>query len=488
VLNNTNPLRITDPISLFEQFLPEFLFLSGTLLLLVYVSFTVAPFSASPHKILSLLALGLTAGTVVLVIRVLTINSHLKIFYLDFSALLRFVILLSTFYFFLAAENRVSQAAEFSLLSLLFIVGVVLLLISSDFILLYIGVEIQSIVFYVLSCVGKKSSFSAEIGLKYFVLGALTSCLFLFGCSFVYGATGTVDFQELLVLFAGTEEHPLAIFGSLCILMALFFKLSVAPFHVWSPDVYEGAPSVATALFSIAAKLGPFAIVVKFFYNIFYDSCILTYCWSAVGLGCGLLSVFVGSIAVLGQNRIKRLLAFSSICHVGYVLVGLFSHNSVGVQAVLLYLIAYTLANVCVWGVLLSARKIRFLSELRILYFVNPALCFSLSLGLLSLASLPPLLGFIPKFLIFVAAVHSSLFFVTIFSIFLSVSSTFYYLNLVKILLLENNFLWEHKLWVDYSSKLNTVIICVASTSLVILSFFPSPMVLFTYYLSLLVR
>ena len=249
MLNNTNPLRITDPISLFEQFLLEFLFLSGPLLLLVYVSFTVAPFSASPHKILSLLALGLTAGTVVLVIRVLTINSHLKIFYLDFGALLRFVILLSTFYFFLAAENRVSQAAEFSLLSLLFIVGVVLLLISSDFILLYIGVEIQSIVFYVLSCVGKKSSFSAEIGLKYFVLGALTSCLFLFGCSFVYGATGTVDFQELLVLFAGTEEHPLAIFGSLCILMALFFKLSVAPFHVWSPDVYEGALSVTTALF-----------------------------------------------------------------------------------------------------------------------------------------------------------------------------------------------------------------------------------------------
>jgi NADH-quinone oxidoreductase subunit N len=357
---------------------------------------------------------------------------------------------------------------------------------SFDLILLYLAIEIQSISFYILGGLKKNSAFSTEAGLKYFILGALASGLFLFGCSLIYGITGTTNFKDLAHIFISFQNEPLLIVGSLCILFAIFFKLSVAPFHIWSPDIYEGAPSIVTAFFSITPKLGIFIVLIRFFNEIFYDLTNIVFWWEIFGVFCAFLSIFIGSLTALQQTRIKRLLAYSAIGHVGYSLIGFFSGNIEGIQAVFFYLIFYIITNLCIWGSILSLNKIKFIMDLKNIYFINPFLGFSLLISFFSLAGIPPLAGFLAKLSIFFSALESNLYLLVFLSVFLSVISAFYYLRLIKIISFEKRLIWNFNTITCIFSKFISFIISISFISLFLFFVFPLPLSVITYYLSLL--
>jgi len=366
---------------------------------------------------------------------------------------------------------------------------------SFDLTLMYIAIEIQSLSFYILSSMKRNSAFSTEAGLKYFILGALASGLFLFGSSLIYGITGTVNLKDLaniFIVFHAQEEYTilikesLLIFGSLCILSSLFFKLAIAPYHIWSPDVYEGAPTLVTAFFSITSKLGIFIILTRFFNYVFNDLSNLIFWWQSISICCALLSIFIGSIIALQQTKLKRLLAYSTIGHVGYLLIGLASSNNEGIQSIFFYLIIYMLTGLVIWGSILTFNKIRFISELKTIRLINPFMFVCLLTGFFSLAGIPPLAGFLAKLSIFISALESNIYVISIFVILLSIISTFYYLKLIKILAFEKIANYDLSINIKSISKLNSLIISIAFLSLFVIFFSPISLSLITYYISLI--
>jgi len=410
----------------------------------------------------------------------------------NFILIVKLLLLISVFCCLILSENSTLQMFEYSFLILLSLFGLILLVMSFDLISLYLAIEIQSLCFYILASLKKNSAFSTEAGLKYFILGALSSGLLLFGCSLIYGTTGTTNFEHLTNLFIDLPEQPLLILGSLCVLSALFFKLAVAPFHMWSPDVYEGAPTNVTAFFAIVPKLGIFLVLVRFFNYVFYDLPTLTYWWSTLGGICAFLSISVGSITAIQQKRIKRLLAYSAVGHVGYLLIGLFSGGTEGIQAIFFYLILYIITSICIWGSLLginnnaNVTQVRFISELKTVYALNPFLCFTLIISFFSLAGVPPLAGFLAKFGIFFSAIESSFYLIVLLAVFMSVISTFYYLRVIKSMIFEQTPIWNAKVLVCSLTKSMSLVITLGFFSLFILFVFPTPLYLFTYYLSLM--
>jgi len=472
----------------FELFIPEIFFITSIVFLILY--------SGLIYSNLSILTLytNKIASFIVFICFILNFNTYLlnhnfEIFQYNFVIILKLIILFSVFCCLIFTENFILQSFEFSFLILLSSLGFILLILSFDLILLYLAIEIQSISFYILSCLKKNSAFSTEASLKYFILGSLASALFLFGCSLIYGITGTINFKDLTTIFINFNDQSLLIIGSLFILSSIFFKLAIAPFHFWSPDVYEGAPTIVTAFFSIVPKLSIFVIYIRFFNNIFYDLPNLISWWVAYGGLCGFLSILVGSIIAIKQTRIKRLLAYSAISHMGYILIGLITGNIEGIQSVFFYLIVYIITNICIWGSILGIKKIKFISELKNLFLINPLLIFTLLISFFSLAGVPPLIGFLSKLFVFISTIESNLYVILLFSVFLSIISTFYYLRLIKIIIFEKsnilNFL-ESNLIVSYITKFMSFVITCCFFSLFLLFMFPLPLYLTTYYLTLL--
>ena len=413
----------------------------------------------------------------------------------NFLLLIKFIISLSILICLILSENYILQKFEFSFLILLSLIGFFILVMSFDLILVYLAIEIQSFSFYILSCMKRNSAFSTEAGLKYFILGALASGLFLFGSSLIYGITGTINLKDLsniLIIFQIQQEsailvkEPLLIIASLCILFSLFFKLAIAPYHVWSPDVYEGAPLLVTAFFSITSKLSLFIILIRFFNYVFYDSINLIFWWKLISVYGALFSIFIGSIIALQQTKIKRLLVYSTIGHVGYILIGVVSGNSEGIQSLFFYLIIYILSSLCIWGSILILNNIRFISELKIVKLINPFLFINLIVNFFSLAGIPPLAGFLAKLSIFISALNSNLYIITLLIVFLSIISTFYYLKLIKILTVEKIVHYNFSFTVKSISKLNSIIISISFLSLFLIFIFPLQLSLLTYYLNLI--
>lgn len=472
----------------FELLIPEIFFITSVIFLIFYGSLVI-----SNSHILTFYT-NKIASFIILIVIILNLNTFFlnytyEFFQYNFIIIIKFIILLSVFCCLIFAESFILQSFEFSFLILLSSIGFILLILSFDLILLYIAIEIQSISFYILSCLKKNSAFSTEAGLKYFILGSLASALFLFGCSLIYGITGTINFKDLISIFIGFDNQPLLIIGSLFILSAIFFKLAVAPFHFWSPDVYEGAPTIVTAFFSIVPKLGIVVILIRFFNNIFYDLPNLISWWVVYGGICGFLSILIGSILAIKQNRIKRLLAYSAISHIGYILIGFIAGNIEGIQAVFFYLIIYIITNICIWGNLLGIKKIKFISELKNLFLTNPFLVFTLLISFFSLAGVPPLAGFLAKFFVFISTIESNLYLILLFSVFLSTISTFYYLRLIKIITFEksNNLdILDSNLIFSSLNKSMSLIITCCFFNLFLLFIYPLPLSLITYYLTLL--
>jgi len=472
----------------FELFIPEIFFITSIVLLIFYgglINSNLSILTFYTNKIASFIVF----TCFILNFNTFLLNYNFEIFQYNFIIILKFIVLFSVFCCLIFTENFILQSFEFSFLILLSSLGFILLILSFDLILIYIAIEIQSISFYILSCLKKNSAFSTEASLKYFILGSLASALFLFGCSLIYGITGTINLKDLTTIFINFNDQSLLVIGSLCILSSIFFKLAIVPFHFWSPDVYEGAPTIITAFFSIVPKLGIFVLFIRFFNNVFYDLPNLINWWVTYGSLCGFLSILIGSIVAIKQTRIKRLLAYSAISHMGYVLIGLIAGNIEGIQSVFFYLIVYIITNICIWGSILGIKKIKFISELKNIFLTNPFLVFTLLISFFSLAGVPPLTGFLSKLFVFIATIESNLYVILLFSVFLSIISTFYYLRLIKIITFEKSNILnilESNLIVSSLTKFMSFIVTCCFFSLFLFFIFPLPLSLITYYLTLL--
>ena len=351
---------------------------------------------------------------------------------------------------------------EYCILILFAVLGLLLLISSHDLISAYLAIEMQSLSFYVLASFKRNSAFSTEAGLKYFILGAFSSSLILFGCSILYGFTGTTNFQNLFYLlndisFNSNDDiiygfnlyyyNPAIVISSLFLAVGLLFKLAAAPFHMWSPDVYEGSPISSTALFAIVPKLAVLVLFARIFLNSFFSE---IYWWQIIIIFCAIISVLVGSFVALKQRKIKRLIAYSAISHVGYLLIAFGAGTFMGIQAVFFYMFIYMITGVSIWVILLSTQLFneqqsngQNLSDLSSLFNTNNLLAITFAIVLFSLAGVPPLAGFYAKMQIFLVSIESSMYVVSTIGIMSSVISTFYYIRIIKILYFEKSLNWN---------------------------------------------
>ncbi|MCW8861493.1 MAG: NADH-quinone oxidoreductase subunit NuoN [Rhodospirillales bacterium] len=327
---------------------------------------------------------------------------------------------------------------EYSVLVLLATLGMLMMISANDLMSLYIGLELQSLSLYVLTAFQRDSVRSTEAGIKYFVLGALASGLLLYGSSLVYGFSGTTNFDVLAQMFGGEDAHAPAIgliFGLVFILAGLAFKVSAVPFHMWTPDVYQGAPTPVTAFFAVAPKIAAIALFIRVMIGPFGG---LVSEWQQIIVAISIASMVLGAFAAIAQDNIKRLMAYSSIGHMGYALIGLAVGNEIGVRGVLTYMAIYLFMNVGTFACILAMRRggqmVESIRDLAGLSKTNPALAFVLALFMFSMAGIPPLAGFFGKLYVFLAAVEAQLYTLAVIGVLSSVVGAFYYLRIVKLM------------------------------------------------------
>ncbi len=335
---------------------------------------------------------------------------------------------------------------EFGILILLATVGMMMMISANDLIALYLGLEVQSLSLYVLASFQRDDARSTEAGLKYFVLGALASGLLLYGCSLVYGFAGTTSFDALAALFeASQDEAPSVglIIGIVFILAGLAFKVSAVPFHMWTPDVYEGAPTPVTAFFSVGPKIAALALFLRVMIGPFGD---LAAQWQQIVVFISIASMVLGAFAAINQTNIKRLMAYSSIGHVGYALIGLAvagqtgdgAVREAGIQGVLIYMAIYLFMNLGTFACILCMRRsdhmVEGIDDLAGLSKSHPMMALALAIFMFSMAGIPPLAGFFSKLYIFLAAIEAELYGLAVIGVLSSVVAAFYYLRIIKVM------------------------------------------------------
>jgi NADH-quinone oxidoreductase subunit N len=326
------------------------------------------------------------------------------------------------------------QKFEYGALFLLATLGMLMLISASDLIALYLGLELMSLPLYVIAASNRENLRSTEAGLKYFVLGALSSGMLLYGASLIYGFTGTVNFAGIAKATQNGAGLGL-IFGLVFLFVGFCFKISAVPFHMWTPDVYEGAPTPVTAFFAAAPKVAGIAIFARVTVVAFPG---ITHEWQQIVVFVSIASMALGSFAAIGQRNIKRLMAYSSIGHMGYALVGLAAGTAEGVQGVLIYMSIYVAMTLGTFAVILSMRRdgrlVETISDLAGLSRTHPTMAFFLAVLLFSLAGIPPLAGFFAKFYVFLAAIKAGLFTLAVIGVLTSVVGAYYYLAIVKLM------------------------------------------------------
>jgi NADH-quinone oxidoreductase subunit N len=324
---------------------------------------------------------------------------------------------------------------EYAVLVLLCTLGMMLMASSNNLISLYLSLELQSLAIYVLAAFRRDHVLSSEAGLKYFVLGALSSGLLLYGCSLVYGFTGTTGFSGIVAALSGAERSIGLVFGLVFVLAGIAFKLSAVPFHMWTPDVYQGAPTPVTAFMASAPKVAAFAMMIRVVLDAFPA---VTDDWRQIIIAVSVASMALGAFAAIGQRNIKRLMAYSSIGHVGYALVGLAPATAEGITGVLVYLaiyVAMTLGSfACILAMKRDGVQVEEISELAGLSRTKPMLAFVLAMLLFSLAGIPPLAGFFAKFYVFLAAIQAGYYWLAVVGVVTSVVGAFYYLSIIKVM------------------------------------------------------
>jgi len=337
-------------------------------------------------------------------------------------------------------ENHGIARFEFSVLIVLANLGMMLMISANDLIALYLGLELQSLCLYVLAAFQKDDARSTEAGLKYFVLGALASGMLLYGCSLIYGFAGTTGFEVLAERLHGGEGPPIGlVIGIVFILAGLAFKVSAVPFHMWTPDVYEGAPTPVTALFSVAPKIAAIALFVRVMVGPFGD---LINQWQQIVVFISIASMLLGAFAAINQRNIKRLMAYSSIGHGGYALIGLAVGDAAGIRAILVYMSIYLFMNLGTFACILCMRRnnrmVEEIDDLAGLSRSHPMVAAAMAIFMFSMAGIPPLAGFFGKFYIFLSAIEAELYALVIIGALSSVVAAFYYLRIIKVMYFDD--------------------------------------------------
>ena len=324
---------------------------------------------------------------------------------------------------------------EYPILVLLATLGMLMMISANDMIALYMGLELQSLALYVVAALNRDSVRSTEAGLKYFVLGALSSGMLLYGCSLVYGFTGATGFEQIAAAATGEQVNLGLIFGLVFIIAGLAFKVSAVPFHMWTPDVYEGAPTPVTAFFAAAPKVAAMAMFIRAMTAAFPN---ITPDWQQIVVFISIASMVLGAFAAIGQNNIKRLMAYSSIGHMGFALVGLAAGGKEGVKGVVIYLAIYLVMTIGTFACILAMRRrngtVETIPDLSGLARNNPMMAFVLAMLMFSLAGVPPLAGFFAKFYVFLAAIQAGLYPLAVIGVLASVVGAYYYVRIVKIM------------------------------------------------------
>jgi len=388
-------------------------------------------------------------------------------------------------------EYKRINSFEYFILILFAILGMLCLVSSNDLLALYMSIELMSLSFYILAAYKRNSEFSGEAGLKYFILGAFSSGLLLFGMSLVYGFTGLTNFEELSKVLTGihslsdTVAYNGILLGILFISVSLLFKVAAAPFHMWSPDVYEGAPTPVTAFFSIVPKIAVLALFLRLFYSTFYD---FIGFWQPIFLYCGILSMLVGSIGALYQKKLKRLMAYSGIANVGYMLAGIGAGTVESVHGFIFFLVIYVVMNIGFFSFILGSFREKDstlniqLADLVNLGKTNPALGFTITFILFSMVGIPPFAGFFGKFYLFAAMIQSELYAVATIGILSSVVAAFYYVRIVKIMFFEVSPNYTSYKRMDL---LNSLILASSLFFLIFLFAYPHPLLACIHKISL---
>src|SRR5580704_6934981 len=330
-------------------------------------------------------------------------------------------------------QRERQQRFEYSVLILLSTLGMMMLISAADLIALYLGLELMSLPLYVVAASHRDQLRSTEAGLKYFVLGALSSGMLLYGASLIYGFTGTVSFAGIAQ--AASHGGVGLIFGIVFLFAGFCFKVSAVPFHMWTPDVYEGAPTPVTAFFAAAPKVAGIAMFVRVAVAAFPG---ITAQWQEIVAFVAIASMLLGSFAAIGQRNIKRLMAYSSIGHMGFALIGLAAGTAEGVQGVLVYMAIYITMTLGTFAVILSMRRkggmVESIDQLAGLARTHPTMAFFMATLLFSMAGIPPLAGFFAKFYVFLAAIKAGFYVLAVIGVLASVVGAYYYLSIVKVM------------------------------------------------------
>ncbi len=424
----------------FYPAIPEILLACAAMAYMVIGVF-VRPEKALPVvHVLSLAAL-VVVGVVLLSLRGQELSAfHGQFVSDDFTVFMKGLILLGSFLTLVMSQSYLKREKmarfEYPVLVLFATVGMMMMVSANDLIALYLGLELQSLSLYVLAAFNRDTTRSSESGLKYFVLGALSSGMLLYGCSLIYGFAGTTSFDALAKVFSGPETASVGLIVGIVFLIAgLAFKVSAVPFHMWTPDVYEGSPTPVTAFFAVAPKIAAISLFVRVMIDPFGG---LLMEWRQIIVFISILSMVLGAFAAIAQTNIKRLMAYSSIGHIGYALIGLAAGGANGIQGIILYMTIYLAMNAGTFACILCMRRkgnmVEEISDLAGLSKSNPLLAGALLVFMFSMAGVPPLAGFFGKFYIFLAAIEAELYGLAIIGVIASVVGAFYYLRIVKIM------------------------------------------------------
>jgi NADH-quinone oxidoreductase subunit N len=458
---------------IFQHFLPETILAVGVMALLAIGAWR----GERGFALVDELAVALLGLAIVSIL--LSVKPDMSVFdgaYIDdgFARFMKVLALSAALISILMSVDYLQRAGlekfEYPILIILSTLGMMLLISANNLIALYLGLELMSLALYVMAAFAREDGRASEAGLKYFVLGALSSGMMLYGASLLYGFAGTVSFAGIANVVSSSAPIGV-VFGLVFVMAGLAFKMSAAPFHMWTPDVYEGAPTPVTAFFASAAKAAAVAVTVRVVIIAFPGA---TQQWRQIIIFLAIASTLLGSFAAIGQTSIKRLMAYSSIGHMGFALIGLAAGNEIGVRGVAIYLAIYLVMTLGAFAAILSmrveGRSVENIADLSGLSRTNGLMAFFLAMLMFSLAGIPPLAGFFAKYYVLLAAVDAGLYPLAVVGVLASAVAAFYYLRVVKIMYFD-----DPAPRFDPSPFSLRAILALSTISLLIFWIFPTP-------------
>jgi len=462
--------------------LPE-LFLSAAIMFLLMLGV----FIKKSYKLVNLLTILSLIFAIALVLN--QSNEIIKIFNESYiidrlAIFMKVLTLLFCFFVLLTSKDYVESnnidKIEYPVIILASTLGMILMISSYDLIIFYLGLELQSLCLYILASFKRDDVRSTEAGLKYFVLSALASGLLLYGCSLIYGFTGSTNFE---IISANLDEaNTGAVFGIVFIIIGLAFKVSAVPFHMWTPDVYEGSPTSVTSFFALVPKIAAISVFIRFMYVPFVN---LISQWQTIIVFLSIASMILGAVAAIGQTNIKRLMAYSSIGHMGYALAGLATGTNLGIQSTIIYLTIYLVMNLGAFGCIFMMKRENVfyenINDLSGLSKNHPMVALSFLIILFSLAGIPPLAGFFAKFHVFMAVIEVKMYALAVIGLVTTVVSAFYYLRIIKIIYFDKPKMPFEESY-DWGLKISLIL-----SSILILIYFIYPSILVNAVSSILI-